>query len=96
MVKGEHLARTPEARLNLIGDQEHVVLGAEVAHALQIAVRWNYDAALALDRLHADGTDVWVRLEFRLQVHQVVILEQVEAGGERAEVCVATGVIAGA
>ena len=95
MLHREHLACATEAGLNLICDQQHIKLGAQVAHALQVAVRRNDDASFTLDRLNADGANVWILDELSSQVCQVIILEHIKAGRERTEICVASRVITG-
>jgi hypothetical protein len=52
---GQQLAGAAEAGLDLVQDQHHVVRGAELARALQIAGGRDDDAGLALDRLDQEG-----------------------------------------
>ena len=57
VVAGEGSAGAGQARLDLVGDHQHIAGGAEFAHGRQIVVRWHDHAGLALDRLeqHRDG-----------------------------------------
>ena len=72
-----------EARLDLVGDHQHVVLAAQCPHRGQVVIRRHDDAGLALDR-------------FEQHRHRVVIdgagerggvpeRDRPEAGSERAE-----------
>ena len=56
---------------------------------------WDDDSSLSLDGLNADGANVWILDELGSQVCQVIILEQIKAGRERTEICVASRVITG-
>ena len=59
----------PDARLDLVEDQQQVVLVAPVAQALEVLLRGRVDAALALDRLdHHRAGLVGGRLLDRLKV----------------------------
>ena len=51
MIAGKEASGAAEARLNLVGDQEHVIVAADFLAAAQVAGRWNNDAAFALDGL---------------------------------------------
>ena len=57
MLAGEPLARPPEARVNLVEDQQCAVLVAEATEHLQKLLRRNVDAAARLHRLDEDRSD---------------------------------------
>ena len=61
VVAGEGPAGAAEAGLDLVGGEQHVLLGAELADAAQVAVGRDHHAALALDRLEQHGHGVWRR-----------------------------------
>src|SRR5690606_4193387 len=56
----EHVADAPEARNDLVGDEQHIVLIADLAHALKVS-RWRREAtARVLHRFEEDRRDrVW-------------------------------------
>ncbi len=56
----ERAAGAAQARLDLVGDQQHPVLGAQLARTAQVAVGRHDDAGLALDRLHQEPHHVGV------------------------------------
>jgi hypothetical protein len=58
VVEGEQAAGAGEAGLDLVGDQQHVVLGAGVPHVGPEAGGRHDHAGLALDGLHQDGSRV--------------------------------------
>ena len=91
VVAGEGLAGAAEAGLDLVGGEQHVVLGAEVADAAQVAVRRDDHAALALDRLDQDRDGVGV--DRGLDRGQVAVGDGDEAGRERAEAVAGVGVV---
>ena len=81
VVAGERPAGARQAGLDLVGDHQHVALGAERAEVAQEALGRHDHAALALDRLEQDGHGGLVdgggdRLD-------VAVLHAAEAGGER-------------
>jgi hypothetical protein len=49
VVTGEHLARAAQARLHLVGDHQHVVSCAQLAHASEVPLVRHHHARLALD-----------------------------------------------
>ena len=51
VLMAEHLARAPQAGLDLVQHEEHVVLAAELAGRGEIAVRRDQDTALTLNGL---------------------------------------------
>ena len=53
-----HLPGAAGARLDLVGDEQDAVLGAQLAQALEEAVLGDDVAALALDRLDDDRGDL--------------------------------------
>ncbi len=57
MLDREPLPRTPETRHHLVRDHQNAVPIAELADALDVAVRWNQDAVGADDGLEEDGRD---------------------------------------
>ena len=69
-----------EAGLDLVGDHQHVALGAERAEVAQEAVGRHDHAALALDRLEQDGDRGVV--DGRGDRLDVAVLHAAEAGGE--------------
>src|SRR5438128_12109473 len=56
---------SPEACLDLVGDEEQVVLVADLSDALDVAVRGHHDAAFSLDGLEDHGGVVLVDLGFQ-------------------------------
>ncbi len=55
VLKGEHPPRAPESGHDLISDQQHALLIADLPHRSQVAVRQRDDTADAQDRLDHDG-----------------------------------------
>ncbi len=69
MLAGEELAGASESGLDLVADQQGLVLTAQLVEALEIALGWNDDPALALDRLDEDPDHVGVhRVAGRLEI----------------------------
>jgi hypothetical protein len=54
---GEHVTESPEGADDLVGDQQHVVLVADLAHPLEVAGRGREAAAGVLHGLEEDGRD---------------------------------------
>ncbi len=54
-VARERLAHAGEPGLDLVGDEQHVVARADLAHRAQVALGRQHDAGLALDRLDQHG-----------------------------------------
>ena len=52
VIASEQLARAAQPRLDLVGEQQHVVGAANLGRSGQIAVRGNQNSRFALDRLH--------------------------------------------
>ena len=77
-------ARAPEPRLDLVGDHEHAVLGAELAGSAEVPIGRENDARLALDGLHQEPDDLGVRERGR-QCLGVTVGHLDEPGGERPE-----------
>ncbi len=90
VLEGEELARAAQAGLDLIQHQEAVVLVGDLAQALEEALGWDDDAALALDGLHEDGAGVLGH--GLLHGLQVAVGHDDEAGGEGAEAAGAVGI----
>lgn len=87
VLDGEHLARAAEAGLHLVGDEQDVVLVADLAHALQVRRHHGDVAALAEDGLDEDGGRVGRR---RLaQQQQFELLDGVHAAVVGAVLAVA-------
>ena len=80
VVAREGLARAGQAGLDLVGDHQHVALGAEGAQVAQEALGRHDHTALALDRLeeHGDGGVV----DRGRDGFDVAVLHAAEAGGE--------------
>jgi hypothetical protein len=77
----QHAACPPDARLDLVADEEDVVLAAELLDVGEVVVVGDHDAGLALDGLDDEGGRVLaVSLEDLLQVGNVVVAEG-HAGG---------------
>ena len=72
-----------EARLDLVGDHQHVVLAAQRAHRGQVVIRRHDDAGLALDRFeqHRDRVVIDRARPARRRPER----HRPEAGRERAE-----------
>src|SRR5436190_5832028 len=66
MLDREHLARTPEAALDLVDDELDAVLVADLAELAQEIEGRHVEAALALHRLDHHGGDA-ARLDVRLE-----------------------------
>ncbi|MGC0369449.1 hypothetical protein RKD05_001701 [Microbacterium sp. SLBN-111] len=91
-VARERLAHAAEARLDLVGDEQHVVLGADLPHPAEEPLRRDDDAGLALDRLeeHRGG----VLVDRGGDGIRVSVGHMDEAGRVRTEVVVRGGVVA--
>ncbi len=86
MVDGKPATRPPEACHDLIADHQDVVAGADLAHALDVAVRRDEDPVGAHDRLEEDRRD---------RVRALVaddVLEALEALGHRPRLLLAPAV----
>ena len=79
-----HVASAAKAGLNLIGDHEHVVLGTQLAHALQVAVARQHNASLALNRLEHNGGNGRVR-KLALQHTRVIVRHNADTVHVRAK-----------
>ena len=55
MLDGEHLARAREARLHLVRNEENTVVVKDLLDALEVVLRWDDDARIALNRLGDEG-----------------------------------------
>ena len=86
VVDREPVARPPEAGHDLVGDHEDVVLVAQGADALDVAVGRDQDPVRAHDRLEEDGRD-----RVRPLVHDHV-LEALQALGDRPRLLLAPAV----
>mmetsp|Transcript_4682 Transcript_4682/g.18713 ORF Transcript_4682/g.18713 Transcript_4682/m.18713 type:complete len:217 (-) Transcript_4682:41-691(-) len=71
IVHGKRLPEAPEARDDLIQDEENPMLLADGLYALQVAFRRDEDAGRASHGLHDDGRDV-LRPMQRHQVFQLI------------------------
>ena len=56
-LRGEHVAEPAERADDLVADQQHVVLVADLAHPLEVAGRWREAAAGVLHRLEEHRSD---------------------------------------
>ena len=56
---GEHFARAPQAGLDFIENQGHVVPIADFADLAGVAGRRHHDAGLALDWFDQEGHGIW-------------------------------------
>ena len=83
VVAREGPAGPAEAGLDLVGREQHVVGGAELADPAQVAVRRDHDAALALDGLDEHGDRV--RRDGGFERREVAVGHLDEPGRERAE-----------
>ena len=71
VVHREPLARAPEPAHDLVGDQHDPVPGAELAHALQVAIRRDQDAVRAGHRLEDERGDRLGALEHDLLLEPI-------------------------
>ncbi|KAI3475961.1 hypothetical protein L1887_62519 [Cichorium endivia] len=72
----EHLARPAEPGLDLVADEEHVVLAAQLLDALEVSIAGHDNARLALDRLHEERGDlVAVLVEDLFEVVCIVVAD---------------------
>src|SRR5829696_6632905 len=85
------LPTTAETGLDLVGGEEDVLAGADLADVAQVAVGRDDHAALALDRLDEDRHGV--RGDRSLEGREVAVRDHVEAGGERAEPVAGIGIV---
>jgi len=83
VVAAQQRAGAAEAGLNLIGDEQDVVGGANLGRALQVARRGHAHAPFALDRLDQEGDGVG--RDGLFQRVGVIVRDHDEAGGQRAE-----------
>ena len=80
---GERRAGAAQAGLDLVGDEQHVGRGAQLADPREVAGRRHDHAGLALDRLEQDRDRVVVDgVPDRVEV---AVRDDPEARGERAE-----------
>lgn len=93
MITSEHFTGSSETSLDLIGDQQDVILGAEISDLLQVSIFRDNNATFSLDGLDTDGADVGVRLEHPLKVFRIVVLEQFKALSERTKLGVSRRVV---
>jgi len=89
----EHLSSAAKSSLDLICDQKHIELGAQLANLSQVAFLWDDDTTLALDRLDAHSTDVGVSHQHLAQSLNVVIGEDGEAGCKRTEIGIPSWIV---
>lgn len=76
VVNAEHLSGTGKTGLDLVGDQEDVVLLAELGDLLEVAIVGDHDTSLTLNGLDQEGADVLaVVLEDVLEVLDVVVAD---------------------
>ena len=95
MLVAEHLACAGDTRLHLIGNEQHVVLLAEVVALLQIAIIRNKHTSLALDGFCNETADfVAILLESLFKSLGIVVGNADESGSQRTVVGVRTGVVA--
>mmetsp|Transcript_51871 Transcript_51871/g.134570 ORF Transcript_51871/g.134570 Transcript_51871/m.134570 type:complete len:201 (-) Transcript_51871:432-1034(-) len=92
MVDGQHAPRAAETSLHLVGDHQHVILAAQLAHALQVAIRWHHDSGLTLDWLKHEATHVRVGGERCLKRVEVAVRYEVHMRHEWAEASAAARV----
>ena len=62
------LSSPAEASLHLVGDHQHVILGAQLTHLGQVTLLGNHHPCLTLDRLKHETTHVGV-LKLFLHTH---------------------------
>lgn len=60
------LAATTKSSLDFVGDEENIILRAEFSNALEVALVWDDDARLSLNRLYHESAHCGV-LEFFLK-----------------------------
>src|SRR5699024_6476697 len=89
-VARESLTDPAETRLDLIGDEQHVLLIADLTDPRQVALRRDDDPGFALDRFHEDSYGL-VR-DGRGDGIRIAVGHDVETGRERAE-ALARGVV---
>ena len=95
VLAAQHLACTGDTGLHLVGDEQHVVLVAQVVAFLQIAIIGHKHASLALDGLDDEGCYLLaIFLESVLKGLGVIVGDADEAWGERAVVGIRAGVVA--
>ena len=85
VLAGERGPGAAEAGLDLVGDHQHVVRGAQLAHPRQVAGGRHDHARLALDRLDEERDDVRVGGQGLGERVGVAVLDDEEAGRERPE-----------
>ncbi|SKT92264.1 Uncharacterised protein [Mycobacteroides abscessus subsp. abscessus] len=92
VVAGKHSSGAGETRLDFVGDEQNIVLGAQCADGGQVVVRRDDDAGLALNGLQQDGDGVAV--DRPLQGGGIAEWHDAESGSERSE-SAARGLIGG-
>ncbi len=80
-----------EAGLYLIGNQQDVMLAAQLGCSSEITLRRNDDTALSLDRLHQESRRIVV--DRRFERRNIAIVDEPESGRERAEPLLILGLI---
>mmetsp|Transcript_16167 Transcript_16167/g.47982 ORF Transcript_16167/g.47982 Transcript_16167/m.47982 type:complete len:251 (+) Transcript_16167:485-1237(+) len=94
VVTGKLGATAPEAALDLVSDQEHLVPGAQLLDLAQIAFWRHDDPGLPLDGLHHKCRDVGaVPFQLGLQRGQIAVGDVAETGHEWPETCGRAGVV---
>ena len=95
MLAAQHAAGAGNTRLHLVGNEQHIVLVAQVVAGLHISVVGHKHTRLALNRLSDEGTNlVALLVEHLLQGLRIIIRYAYEARSERSVLCIRAGVVA--
>ena len=95
VVAGQHLTRTGDTALHLVGHEQHIVFLADIIAFLQVAIVRHIDAGLTLDGFEQEARHLLaVFSEAFLQRVGIVVGNAQEAGGHGTIVGVALGVVA--
>ncbi len=81
VLAGERRSRAAEPGLDLVGDHEHVVRGAQLAHPREVSGGRDDDAGLALNRLDEERDDVRVAAQALGECVGIAVLDH---AGSRA------------
>ncbi len=85
MIAGQHLTRAAKARLDFIGNEEHIRFAANGVSFREIAIVRNNHASFALNRLYQKARHILIR-NSGLQSREVVVRNGLIALRKGAEV----------
>lgn len=81
----QHLTGAANTSLDFVGNEQHIVLGAERLHLGQIVLVGNHDTSLALDGLDDEsGSVLAVGIEYLFDIGDIVVSNGLAGGGRRS------------